>query len=108
MIVTDQIKYIDNKIKANQAQYHLDRLAAKISALSSGEFRKYEVNQVVQKVNQVKKTSISGNELERSAYYPDVANMEGIDILGSKNETQTSYLKDDLEAFFLGYPDIFD
>ena len=42
MIVTDQIKYIDNKIKANQAQYHLDRLAAKISALSSGEFRKYE------------------------------------------------------------------
>ena len=34
--------------------------------------------------------------------------MEGIDILGSKDETQTSYLKDDLEVFFLGYPDIFD
>ena len=67
-----------------------------------------KVNQVVQKVNQVKKTSISGNELERSAYNPDVANMEGIDILGSKNETQTFYLKDDLEVFFLGYPDIFD
>ena len=32
----------------------------------------------------------------------------GIDILGSKDETQTSYLKDDLEVFFLGYPDIFD
>ena len=40
-------------------------------------------------------------------YSPD-ANMDGIDILGSKDETQTSYLKDDLEVFFLGYPDIFD
>ena len=34
--------------------------------------------------------------------------MEGIDILRSKDETQTFYLKDDLEGFFLGYPDIFD
>ena len=42
MTVTDQIKIIDNKIKANQAQYDLDRLAAKISALSSGELKKYE------------------------------------------------------------------
>ena len=42
MTVTDQIKIIDNKIKANQAQYDLDRLAAKISALPSGELKKYE------------------------------------------------------------------
>ena len=42
MTVTDQIKIIDSKIKANQAQYDLDRLTAKISALSSGELRKYE------------------------------------------------------------------
>ena len=42
MTVTDQLKIIDNKIKANQAQYDLDRLLAKISALSSGELRKYE------------------------------------------------------------------
>ena len=42
MTVTDQIKLIDSKIKANQAQYDLDRLTAKISALSSGELRKYE------------------------------------------------------------------
>ena len=32
MTVTDQLKTIDNKVKANQAQYDLDRLAAKISA----------------------------------------------------------------------------
>ena len=42
MTITDQIKIIDNKIKANQAQYDLDRLAAKISAYSSGDLRKYE------------------------------------------------------------------
>ena len=42
MTVTDQIKFIDNKIKANQAQYDLDRLTAKISVLSSGELKKYE------------------------------------------------------------------
>ena len=42
MTVTDQIKIIDNKIKANQAQYDLDRLTAKIFVLSSGELRKYE------------------------------------------------------------------
>ena len=47
-------------------------------------------------------------ELERSVCSPDKANMEGIHILGSKDETQTSYLKDDLEVFFLGYPDAFD
>ena len=42
MALTDQIKFIDNKTKGNQAQYDLGRLAAKISALSSGELRKYE------------------------------------------------------------------
>ena len=42
MTVTDQIKIIENKIKANQGQCDLDRLTAKISALSSGELRKYE------------------------------------------------------------------
>ena len=40
--VTDQLKVIDDKIKANQTQYDLDRLAAKISALPSGELRKNE------------------------------------------------------------------
>ena len=148
MTVTDQIKIIDNKIKANQAQYDLDRLTAKISALSSGELRKYdyltgedlgyrpsvleqtkfdysslgkvfnkglddkddkkegllkrlkniEKNQNVNnddknkktndeselsslKSESSKKTSIRDDELERSVYSPDVANMRGIDVL---------------------------
>ena len=36
MTVTDQIKILDRKTKQNEAKYDLDRKAAKISALSSG------------------------------------------------------------------------
>ena len=50
-----------------------------------------------------KKTLISDDKLEWSAYFPDVANMKGTNILESKNETQASYLENDLEVFFLGY-----
>ena len=42
MTLTDELKTLDNKIKANQAQYDLDRKAAKISALSSKELDKYK------------------------------------------------------------------
>ena len=42
MTLTKQVKILDDKIKANKAQYDLDREAAKISALSSGELEKYE------------------------------------------------------------------
>ena len=42
MIVTDQIKISDRKIKQNEVQYDLDRKAVKISALSSGNLDKYE------------------------------------------------------------------
>ena len=183
MTVTDQLKIIDNKIKANQAQYDLDRLAAKISALSSGELRKYEYltgedlgyrpnvleqtkfdysplgkvfnkglgdeddqkEGLLKRLKNIeknqngnnndkskpsstrnessfytpsssvrskpsKKTSISDDKLEESVYFPDVANMKGINILEPKNKTQTSfeYLKNNIDELFLGYPDIFD
>ena len=43
MTLTDELKILDDKIKANQAQYHLGREAAKISALSSKDLlEKYE------------------------------------------------------------------
>ena len=42
MTVTDQLKIIDNQTKANEAQYDLDRLAAKISEQFSGDLKKYE------------------------------------------------------------------
>ena len=36
MILTEQFKILDDKIKANKAQYDLDRETTKISPLSSG------------------------------------------------------------------------
>ena len=43
MTVKDQIKSLDRKIKQNESQYYLDREAAKISALSSNNLDKYEL-----------------------------------------------------------------
>ena len=44
MTLTEQVKILDDKIKADKVQYDLDldKEAAKISALSSGELEKYE------------------------------------------------------------------
>ena len=42
MTTTDQIKIVNRKIMQIEAQYDLDRKAAKISALSSNNLDKYE------------------------------------------------------------------
>ena len=42
MTCKDQIKILDDKIKANNVQYDLDRMNAEISAYSSGGLPKYE------------------------------------------------------------------
>ena len=42
MTITDQIKILNKKILQNEAQYDLDRKAAKISALFSNNLDKYE------------------------------------------------------------------
>ena len=42
MTITDQSKILNKKIMQNEAQYNLDRKAAKISALSSNNLDKYE------------------------------------------------------------------
>ena len=42
MTITHQIKILDKKIMENEAQYDLDRKAAKISVLSSKNLDKYE------------------------------------------------------------------
>ena len=41
MTITDQIKTWDKKILQNEAQYDLDRKAAKMSSLSSNNLDKY-------------------------------------------------------------------
>ena len=42
MRITNQIKILNRKIMQNEAQYDLDRNAAKISVLSSNNLDKYE------------------------------------------------------------------
>ena len=42
MTLTEQVKILNDKIKANKVLYDLDRETAKISALSSGGLEKYE------------------------------------------------------------------
>ena len=56
MTKIDQLKILDNKIRANKAQYDLDRKNAEISALSSRKLDKYEY--------------LTGEDL---GYKPDVA-----------------------------------
>ena len=86
MTVTDQIKIIDSKIKANQAQYDLDRLTAKISALSSGELRKYE-------------------------YQDGTEGMKGLKLPGeieSKDEKSQMYLENNLKKIKNNFSDTYD
>ena len=42
MTIIDQINILNKIIMQNEAQYHLDRKATKISALSSNNLNKYE------------------------------------------------------------------
>ena len=51
MTLTDEIKIPDDKMKANQAQYDLDREAAKTSALLSDELDLGYKPRVVERLN---------------------------------------------------------
>ena len=42
MTCKEQVNILEDKIKANERQYNLDRINAKISAYSSGDLPKYE------------------------------------------------------------------
>ena len=63
MTLTEQVKILDDKIKVNKAQYNLDRKAAKISALSSGEQQLEAVKEQGEKQLQIlaKKTNQVNN-----------------------------------------------
>ena len=43
MILTDELKILNDKMKANKAQYELDREAAKIFALSSKNWKNMNI-----------------------------------------------------------------
>ena len=64
MTTTEQVKILDDKIKANKARYDLNRKNAKISALSSRELEKYEY--------------LTGEDL---GYKPDVKQKKKLNIV---------------------------
>ena len=63
MTVTDRYKIIDNKIKTNQAQYYLDRVAAKKSAYSYGDLRKFKSKKLRYKSSAVEQAKFSYSPL---------------------------------------------
>ena len=65
MTVTDQIKILDRKIKQNEAQYDLDKEAAKLSALSSKNLDKYEY--LTRKNLDLKPSTVEQTKYEYSA-----------------------------------------
>ena len=75
MTLTDELKILDDKIKSNQAQYDLDREAAKISALSSKELDKYEY--------------LTGEDL---GYKPGVVEQAKLNVLHSEKEDKNEEL----------------
>ena len=84
MTVTDQLKIIDNKIQANQAQYDLDKLAAIIYAKSSSELAKYEY--------------LTGEDLR---YKPSVVEQAKLDYSPLSNILNKGLNKDDQKEGFL-------
>ena len=107
MTVTDQIKILDRKIMQNEAQYDLDRKAAKISALSSNNLDKYEyltgedlglkpssVEQAKFEYSPLGKVFSKGldeDKDKKEGLLKRLKNIEG------KNEEQLKVLKDQLE-----------
>ena len=76
--LTEQVKILDDKIKANQAQYYLDREAAKITTLSSKELDKYEY--------------LTGEDL---VYKPDVIQKEKFEYSPLGEDFNKIFKKDD-------------
>ena len=106
MTITDQIKILDKKIVQNEAQYYLDRKAAKISALSSSNLDKYEYltgedlgltpNTVEQArfeyypLGKIFNKGLSENDKKEGLF-------KGLKDIEDKNEKQLKVLKNQLE-----------
>ena len=106
MTITDQIKILDKKVVQNEAQYDLDRKAAKISALSSSNLDKYEYltgedlgltpNTVEQArfeyspLGKIFNKGLSENDKKEGLF-------KGLKDIEDKNEKQLKVLKNQLE-----------
>ena len=86
MTLTKQVQILDDKIKANKAQYKLDREAAKISVLSSKNLEKYEY--------------LSGEDL---GYKPDVIQRAKFEYSPLREAFNKVFKKDDKNKKVIKY-----
>ena len=106
MTATDEIKLFGGKTMENEAQYELDRKAAKISELSSNNLDKYEYltgEDLGLKPSSIEQTKFEYYPLgkmfdkgldkddQKEGLFQRLKNIEG------KNEKQSKVLKDQLE-----------
>ena len=114
MTVTEQVKILNDKIKAKKAQYDLDREAAKISALSSGELENYEyltVEDLGYKPDVIQKAKFEHSPLgkvfnkgldksdEKDELLKRLKNIEGknkdqLDVIKDQGKKQLNVIKD--------------
>ena len=107
MTITDQIKILNRKIMQNEAQYDLDRKAAKISAMSSNNLDKSEYltgEDLGLKPNTFKQAKFEYSPLGRifnKGLDKDEDKKEGLlkklKNIEDKNEKQLKLLKNQLE-----------
>ena len=101
MTLTDEIKILEDKIKANQTQYNQQKVPAKISALSSGELEKNEYLTVEDLA--VKKAKFEYSPLSKLLNEGLEENDKKIGLLKrlqnteDKNEKQSNVMKDQRE-----------
>ena len=101
MTLTDEIKILEEKIKANQTQYNQQKVPAKISALSSGELEKNEYLTVEDLA--VKKAKFEYSPLSKLLNEGLEENDKKIGLLKrlqnteDKNEKQSNVMKDQRE-----------
>ena len=112
MTLTDELKILDNKIKANQAQHDLGREAAKISALPSKDLlQKYEYltgENLGHRPSMLEKTKFEYSPLSMSLIktfrkdnVKNIANRESDFIYDSKHSFCRFYKEYELEEMSL-------
>ena len=99
MTLTEQFKTLDDKTKANKAQYDLDREAAKISALSSRELEKYLTGKDLEyKPDVIRKAKFEysplGKVFNKRLDENDKKLLKRLKNIEGKNEQQLGALKD--------------
>ena len=105
MRLTEEVKILDDKIKANKAQYELDREAGKISALASGEFEKYDcrIQDLGYKQDVIQKAKLEyfplGNVFNKGRDKSDKKEglLKRLKNIEGKNEQQLEVIKDQVE-----------